>query len=362
MIKNFGISHKELTIQCDKMSNKVIHENDSLVISLEPHDKDFLTSKEDSKREKERDTHTDVNYSNSSGDIAMKRKIKELEKRNCKLVKANEQLKERLADVKQDLKTKERDFEREKNKQFRDHQNIEENFSKKFKNITDDKRKLQKKCDDFAEKNLKLSQDNNKLDLEKKELKTELNCLRLSFDSKEQRIEQLIKEMAQLDLQLKKEERDKHYYYIQAKKAKKTQNLEDSIVPLSSDLENQTICSTAPQPLQDKDETPLLSAAIIPVKSHNSEAAQVQEIYKSNKEIITRRMWQISNQNNMPHKNINQQKLSDFVDGIESGSNREKIFLQNVLRPKLTWIRSLLSGRKDIILIKFIDSILNLKI
>lgn len=130
MIQNFGISHKELTIQCDKMSNKVIHKNDSLVISLEPHDKDFLTSKEDSKREKERDTHTDVNYSNSSGDIAMKRKIKELEKRNCKLVKANEQLKERLADVKQDLKTKERDLKERKTNNFEIIKTLKKTFLK----------------------------------------------------------------------------------------------------------------------------------------------------------------------------------------------------------------------------------------
>ena len=412
------ISHKQLSIHCDKMSNKVMHDDDSLVIGLESHDKDFLTSKGDSKRGKERDTHDDVNYSASNGDIAMKgkikdweleshdkdfltsmedgkigkerdthdyinysanngdiamkRKIKELERRNCNLVKSNKQLKESLAYVKQDLKTKERDFEREKNKQLRDKLHIEETLSKKLRNITDDKRKFQKQCEDLAEKNLKLSEDNKKLDLEKKELKTELNCLHSSFDSKELRIEQLIKEMAQLDLQLKelgdakkKEERDKHYYYIQLqkeRKAKKTQNLEDSIVPLSSDLQNQTICSTATQPLKDQDETRLLSAAISHVKSSNSQAAKVQEIYTLNKKIISERMWQITNRNKMPHQNINQQKLSEFVLGIQSGSDHDKIFFQNVVRPKLTWIRQLLSGKKDMILIQFIDSVLNLKL
>ena len=133
-------------------------------------------------------------------------------------------------------------------------------------------------------------------------------------------------------------------------------------MPLSSDLQNQTICSTATQPLKDQDETRLLSAAISHVKSSNSQAAKVQEIYTLNKKIISERMWQITNRNKMPHQNINQQKLSEFVLGIQSGSDHDKIFFQNVVRPKLTWIRQLLSGKKDMILIQFIDSVLNLKL
>ena len=129
------------------------------------------------------------------------------------------------------------------------------------------------------------------------------------------------------------------------RKAKKTQNLEDSILPLSS------------KPLQDPDKSPLLSAA----KSKNSQAALVKENYTSNQEIISRRMWEITKRNNMPHQNVNQQKLMDFVLGIENGSESQKIFFKNVLRPKFSWIRPLLSGKKDLILINFIDSVLNLK-
>lgn len=291
--------------------------------------------------------------------VSKDQKIQELKDNLIKLENQYKKSKNHNNSLSEDLKRKDRErvaLQKQHNGQIRKRMEIEETLQKENTKISDEKRKWEQRYKDEVLLNHTLTQKISNLESEETSLQTKLNCANVSLKSKESRIEELVKEVTELQMKnvqleedKKKESKDKDYYFRKAKKekeARNTTNSECSVLSSSSAHVNESIDSTPH--LQTSETQALL-------------VQKIQTYYEKNMILITKRMREITKMNNKPHQNINPQKMLDFVKGLQNCTKQERKFYDSDVAPKLSWIRSLLSGKRDSILITFIDLVLDLK-
>ncbi len=286
-------------------------------------------------------------------------KIQELQDNLRKLENQYKKSRNHNNSLSEKLKRKDRErvtLQTQHNGQLRKRREIEETLQKENKKISDEKRKWEQKYKDEVVLNHTSTQKISKLQSEKTSLQTQLDCANVSLQSKETRIEELLKEVTELEMKnvqleadKKKESKDKDYYFRKARKekeARNTTNLECSVLSSSSAHVNESIDSTPH--LQTSETQALL-------------VQDIQTCYEKNMGLIQTRMREITRNTNKPHKNISPQKMLNFVNGLQNCTKQERKFYDSDVAPKLSWIRSLLSGKRDSILIAFIDLVLDLK-
>ena len=225
------------------------------------------------------------------------------------------------------------------------------------------------------------------------ELETQLSDFRKLNESKETKIRKLTEEAfklklvnQQLEAERKRESNEKHYYFLKCKKIQESLNTESltassvhtttsstSFSPSSPALppppppQSSLPCLSPPSPTKKMQIAP--SSSMSPAPSHFNMpdlTAKVYMHYTTHKDIIRRRMRDITRLRNMPHQNINHLKMEEFLKDLQKLSEDNKNpmtllkvekFYKSQVKEKLAWMKPRAKKTADAKLRQFFDLI-----
>ena len=196
-----------------------------------------------------------------------------------------------------------------------------------------------------------------------RKLETQLSAFQKSNESKDTKIIELTEEALklklvnkQLEAEKKREAKDKHYYFVKFKIMEESINSEKLKASSVHTISPPTSFSS-PLPTPPPPQFPLPSLPTPPPPKEIQIApspwnlreftAKVYLHYATHKEIITRRMRDITSLRNMPHKNINHLKMEEFLNDLQklSNENDRKTFLKaekfykSQVKEKFAWMK-----------------------
>ena len=179
----------------------------------------------------------------------------------------------------------------------------------------------------------------------------------------------------QLEAEKKREAKDKHYYFVKFKIMEESFNSEKLKASPVHTISPPTFFSS-PLPTPPPPQSPLpsqptppptkeIQIAPSPLNLRDS-TAKVYLHYATHKEIITRRMRDITSLRNMPHKNINHLKMEEFLNDLQKLSEdnnnpmtllKVEKFYKSQVKEKIAWIKPKAKKTADSKLRQFFDLI-----